>query len=180
MTCLPDRSPDSFDEQSLDDLLAPLRAMQAPLATQIANRQTLANALHTLHEQAASRHISWWRRSVSVPIPLAVAILLLAVVFAVQQVVSSQHAFPQLVSSQHASPHLVSSQHASSQLARDAAPGPAHQPQAPLPRGGDSREAMLAALQPSANVQSMESGIYLSGIGSLNSKVVYLDKGFLP
>ena len=160
MTCLPDRSPDSFDEQSLDDLLAPLRAMQAPLATQIANRQTLANALHTLHEQAASRHISWWRRSVSVPIPLAVAILLLAVVFAVQQVVSSQHA--------------------SSQLARDAAPGPAHQPQAPLPRGGDSREAMLAALQPSANVQSMESGIYLSGIGSLNSKVVYLDKGFLP
>jgi len=158
--------------------------MQAPLATQIANRQTLANALHTLHEQAASRHTPWWRRSVSVPIPLAAAILLLTFVFALQHLVSSQHASPQLVSSQHASSHLVSSQHASSRLAReaarDAAPGPAHQPQAPPPRGGDSREAMLAALQPSATVQSMESGIYLSGIGSLNSKVVYLDKGFLP
>jgi hypothetical protein len=86
---------------------------------------------------------------------LAAAILLLAVIFVLQQ-------------------------RASSQLARDAAAGPAQQPQALLPRNGDSREARLAALQPSANCRSMESGMYLSGIGSLNSKVVYLDKGFLP
>ena len=91
----------------------------------------------------------------SVPIPLAAAILPLAVVFALQQ-------------------------RASPQLARDAVPSPAQQPQALLPRSGDSREAKLATLQPSANCRSMESGMYLSGIGSLNSKVVYLDKGFLP
>jgi hypothetical protein len=164
MTRLPDPSPGSFDEQSLCDLLAPLRDLQAPLATQIANRQSLANVLHERRQQSASRPRPWWRRNVSVPIPLAAAILLLAVVFTLQQLVSSQHA----------------SSHLAREAARDAAPGPAHQPQAPPPRGGDSREAMLAALQPSATVQSMESGIYLSGIGSLNSKVVYLDKGFLP
>ena len=155
MTRLPDPSPGSFDEQSLCDLLAPLRDLQAPLATQIANRQSLANVLHERRQQSASRPRPWWRRSVSVPIPLAAAILLLAVVFTLQQ-------------------------RASPQLARDAAPGPAHQPQAPLPRGDDSREAMLATLQPSANIPSMEAGIYLSGIGSLNSKVVHLDNGFLP
>ena len=155
MTRLPDPSPEPLEEQSLFDLLGPLHDLQAPLATQIANRQSLANVLHERPLQSASRARPWWRRSVSVPIPLAAAILLLAVIFVMQQ-------------------------RASSQLARDAVSGPAQQPQALLPRNGDSREARLAALQPSANCRSRESGMYLSGIGSLNSKVVYLDKGFLP
>lgn len=155
MNRLPDPSPEPLEEQALFDLLGPLRDLQAPLATQIANRQSLANVLHERRQQSASRPRQWWRRSVSVPIPLAAAILLLAVVFALQQ-------------------------RASSQLSRDAVPGPAQQPQALLPRSGDSREVRLAAIQPSANCRSMESGMYLSGIGSLNSKVVYLDKRFLP
>ena len=85
MNRLPDPSPEPLEEQALFDLLGPLRDLQAPLATQIANRQSLANVLHERRQQSASRPRPWWRRSVSVPIPLAAAILPLAVVFALQQ-----------------------------------------------------------------------------------------------
>jgi hypothetical protein len=64
-------------DEKFDEWLAPLRAVECPSDVRRANRQAIENAL--------SRHTQppWWRRSVAVPMPMAVAASLALVVTAV-------------------------------------------------------------------------------------------------
>jgi hypothetical protein len=57
----------SFPDEMLSDMLAPLRDASVPEDVRAANREAIARAL------ARHTRAPWWRRSVAVPLPLAIA-----------------------------------------------------------------------------------------------------------
>jgi hypothetical protein len=62
---------ESLSDELLDELLAPLRAAPVPGNVCIANREAVQQAL----ERRVQPH--WWRRTVAVPLPFAVAAMLM-------------------------------------------------------------------------------------------------------
>ena len=67
----------NLTDELLEDLLQPLHSVVPPVETQSANREAVRQAL-AMHVQPA-----WWRRTIAVPVPLAIAasiVLLLAAV----------------------------------------------------------------------------------------------------
>src|SRR5690349_11904113 len=74
------------DEQ-LEALLQPLRDVQPPAETQSANRNAVRQAL------AVGVRTAWWQRTVSVPVPLAIAasvLLLLAAISIIRPSAATQ------------------------------------------------------------------------------------------
>jgi hypothetical protein len=63
-------------DEKFDVWLAPLRAVECPLEVQRTNRQAIDEAL------MRSPRSPWWRRSVAIPIPVAIAASLALVVAA--------------------------------------------------------------------------------------------------
>ena len=66
------------EDPLFDEAIARLKRLEPPLQTRINNRVIVADALKSLSRAGQSR--AWWRRSISIPLPLAAA---LAVIFAV-------------------------------------------------------------------------------------------------
>ena len=58
---------ENLPDELLEDLLQPLRSVVPPTETQSANREAVRQAL-ALHIRPA-----WWRRTIAVPVPLAIA-----------------------------------------------------------------------------------------------------------
>jgi hypothetical protein len=58
---------DSLPDEVIDELLAPLRDVSCPEEVHRANRRAIESAL------AQRLGTPWWRRSVAVPLPLAIA-----------------------------------------------------------------------------------------------------------
>ena len=56
-----------LSDELLDDLLAPLRAVTLPDEARTANREAVLRAL------ARRAQPPWWRRTVAVPVPVAIA-----------------------------------------------------------------------------------------------------------
>jgi hypothetical protein len=65
------------DDPVLQDMLAPLKHLEPPLEARIANRQAVSAALASLPAVNPKRHWPWWRRSISVPVPIAAALVLI-------------------------------------------------------------------------------------------------------
>ena len=73
-------SHDSFsepdDEPMLKEMLSHLRSLEPPLETRIANRMAIAAELSASCSDAKPR-LPWWRRSISIPTPVAASLLVL-------------------------------------------------------------------------------------------------------
>ncbi len=65
---------ESLPDGLLHELLKPLREVTAPAAVQMSNRSAVQQALSKQTQQP------WWRQSISVPIPLAIAATIAIVV----------------------------------------------------------------------------------------------------
>ena len=69
---------DPLDEPILEELFASLRRLEPPLEARIANRLAVAAELSVVRNANRQRALPWWRRSISVPLPLAASLLVLA------------------------------------------------------------------------------------------------------
>lgn len=58
---------ESLHDELLSDLLKPMRETAIPVNVQLTNRQAVNRAL------ARDLHRPWWKRSVAVPVPIAIA-----------------------------------------------------------------------------------------------------------
>ncbi len=65
------------DDPALEVVLSPLRAIEPPLAARIKNRLAVAEALGSFTNVGRRPGLPWWRRTVSVPLPVAACLLLI-------------------------------------------------------------------------------------------------------
>jgi hypothetical protein len=72
-----DSLPEPDDDPLLEEMLSHLKRLEPPLAARIANRQAVSAALSSFNAVSQQRHLVWWRRSVSIPMPLAAALVML-------------------------------------------------------------------------------------------------------
>jgi len=75
-------SPQPVEDSELEGLLSPLKGLEPPLEGRVANRQAIAAALSAEDRWAEpiARQTSrqpWWRRTVAVPVPLAIGLAVL-------------------------------------------------------------------------------------------------------
>jgi len=75
-----DSSPQPNDDRLLAEMLSPLKGLEPPLETRIANRQAISTALSSFPAINQQRNLPWWRRSILIPVPLAAALVLLLAV----------------------------------------------------------------------------------------------------
>lgn len=80
MNAHPDSLPEPDDDLRLETLLSPLKRIELPLETRIANRLAVTAALRSFQAVNRAGRWPWWRRSVSIPLPLAAALVMLAAV----------------------------------------------------------------------------------------------------
>jgi hypothetical protein len=64
------------DDPALEALLSRVRAIEPPLAARIKSRLAVTEALESLANVTRRSGLPWWRRSVSVPLPVAACFLL--------------------------------------------------------------------------------------------------------
>src|SRR5262245_46051055 len=70
--------PGPNEDPLLAEMLSPLQRLEPPLEARVANGQAVAAALSSRH--AVNRTLPWWRRSISIPVPIAAALVLLLAV----------------------------------------------------------------------------------------------------
>lgn len=73
-----DALPEPGDDPEFDELIAPLKRLEPPLETRVANRVAVAAELRALGNANRQRRLPWWRRSISIPLPIAASVALLA------------------------------------------------------------------------------------------------------
>jgi hypothetical protein len=66
------------EDPALERALSGLRSIEPPLAARIQNRTAIAEALSSLTSANRRRRLPWWRRSISVPFPVAACLVLIA------------------------------------------------------------------------------------------------------
>jgi len=151
-----DSSPEPNDDRLLEKMLFPLKRLEPPLEARIANRQAVAAALSSPSAVNQQRHLPWWHRSVSIPVPFAAAlVLLMAATFCASFRNWQQPSAP-----------LV------------AAPGQAAKNTATA--GGN--RVVLGQPVPNAYLTSKnyETETYLCGVGRVSSESYYVIKGQNP
>lgn len=74
MTDNHDSLPEPGDDPMLDEAFSHLKRLEPPLEARIANRVAVATALGALSTAKLQRQLPWWRRSISVPIPIAASL----------------------------------------------------------------------------------------------------------
>ncbi len=72
-----DSFPEPGDDTILEELLSHLKRLEPPLETRIANRMAIAAELSSLRTVNQQRHLTWWRRSFSIPVPIAACLVVL-------------------------------------------------------------------------------------------------------
>lgn len=87
---------ESLPDEMLSDMLAPLRDVSVPEDVRAANRAAIARAL------ARHTRAPWWRRTVAVPLPLAIAATVAIIAASIALVVPAS--VPQMVDSDPVSP----------------------------------------------------------------------------
>lgn len=94
MNAEPDSSPGSKDDRLLAELLAPLQGIEPPLESRITNRRAISAALSSLSAAAPYVNLPWWRRSISIPMPLAAALVLAVAALVFSQIRARRHQLP--------------------------------------------------------------------------------------
>jgi hypothetical protein len=149
MNDLHDSLPEPDDDPTLDEAISLLKRLEPPLETRIANRMAVAAELSSLSGLNRQRHLPWWRRSVSIPVPFAASLVVLAA-FSLQLGVRSWH----------------------KQLAKRVT-APVQLTEGPSP----SRSYKTEIVRPVRDVHSVlkyyETETYLCGIGRVNSESFY-------
>jgi hypothetical protein len=79
-----DSLPEPGDDPMLDEALSHLKRLEPPLETRIGNRIAVADALSSLRGANRQRRLPWWRRSVSIPVPIAASVLVVLAAFVAQ------------------------------------------------------------------------------------------------
>ena len=80
-------------DQDIKAFSEPLKQIEPPADLRQNNRAAIARALEQ-HETGPIKRLGWWKQRVSIPVPIAAAILLvigLQVLFQVRSVMQSQH-----------------------------------------------------------------------------------------
>jgi hypothetical protein len=73
-----DPLPEPGDDPMLEEILSLLKRLEPPLETRLANRRAVAAELGALLAVNQKRHVPWWRRSISIPVPAAACLAVLA------------------------------------------------------------------------------------------------------
>jgi hypothetical protein len=147
-----DSLPEPGDDPMLEEVLSRLKRLEPPLETRIANRMAVAAELSASSNVNRQRHLPWWRRSISVPVPIAASLVVLAA-FALQSSFRGWQERP---------PMHVSG------------------PNQPVEGAADVRGEKTAIAKRTPNghavLEYYETETYLCGIGRLKSESGYLIK----
>jgi len=73
-----DFAPEPDEDPMLDEVLSGLKRLEPPLESRIANRMAIAAELSSLNLAKNQDALPWWRRSISVPVPVAASLIVLA------------------------------------------------------------------------------------------------------
>ncbi len=65
------------DDPAIEAALAPLRSIEPTAAARAHNREAITAALEELKQPEFVRPAPWWRRSISIPVPVAACLLLI-------------------------------------------------------------------------------------------------------
>lgn len=144
--------PEPSDDPILEELLSHLKRLEPPLETRIANRMAIAAELSTLRTVTRQRQLPWWRRSLSIPVPIAASLVVLAAFVLPSSFRGWQERTPNHVA-------------APVQPVEDAA-------------DGQGEQAVIAKRTSDADaaLKYYETGTYLCGIGRLKSESGYFVK----
>jgi hypothetical protein len=147
-----DSFPEPGDDPILDELLSHLKRLEPPVETRIANRMAIAAELSSLRTVNQQRHLPWWRRSVSIPAPLAACLVLLTAFVLLSRFHGSEKRLPTEVVAP------VQPMEAAADVKGE---------QAAIAKQTSDRHAVL---------EYYETETYLCGIGRLNSESGYFIK----
>lgn len=64
----------SAGDAEFESLLRSLRALEPPLETRLLNRAAVSEALAQVQSSRVQRELPWWRRTIPVPVPLAIGL----------------------------------------------------------------------------------------------------------
>lgn len=70
-----DSLPEPDDDAMFEESLSHLKRIEPPLETRIGNRMAIAGELSSMLTTNRRRRLRWWRRSISVPVPVAASLL---------------------------------------------------------------------------------------------------------
>jgi hypothetical protein len=73
-----DPLPEPGDDSMLGEMFSHLKRLEPPMETRIANRRAVAAELGALVAASEKRHVPWWRRTISIPVPVAACLAVLA------------------------------------------------------------------------------------------------------
>lgn len=151
-----DLTADSGDDAVLEEMFSQLRRLEPPLEARIANRLAIAAELSGLLQNRQELPRPWWRRSISVPVPIAASLLaLVAFLLASTFRGRDERAPVQVVAPEHPAPRETETTREKTALAM---------------QSEDARPAL----------EYYETETYLCGIGRLNSVSGYFIKEQKP
>ena len=145
-------------DSKMDELFSRLRQIEPPIETKFANREAVAAELEKLAAVDPAKPIAFWKRSVSIPIPVVAASALLMLTFA---------AFSLRTDGQPAK--IVDRD---DQTVNDDVANPSNDGE----KNGDT-ESLRQPQRPessSAQLAYHESSVYLCGIGPLRTESRYV------
>jgi hypothetical protein len=87
--------PEPSDDAFLTACLATLKQLEPSLDSRLQNRLAIANQLHQRQSAIERKPSVWWRRSISIPIPVAAAVALLLVGATIWNVIRPANSTPQ-------------------------------------------------------------------------------------
>lgn len=92
--------PEPSDDAFLTACLATLKQLEPSLASRLQNRLAIANQLHQRQSAIGRKPSVWWRRSISIPIPIAAAAVLLLVRATIWNLIRPANSAPQTAATQ--------------------------------------------------------------------------------
>lgn len=83
-----------LNDQTIEQILSRLKQLEPPLESRVANREAVAAELARMTEKRRERALPFWRRTVSVPWPVAAAVLAMLVALSLLPLRSSHNVQP--------------------------------------------------------------------------------------
>jgi hypothetical protein len=152
----PESVPEWGDDPLLEEIFSQLRRLDPPLETRVANHMAIAAELSRLLDAKRSQQLPWWRRSISIPVPLAASLLVLTALV----LSASYRGWQERLTSHVAAPDRSAESDATA----------------------DGEKAVFAMHKPNAHEVSKhyETETYLCGFGRVNSESYYFIKEQTP